>query len=544
MNLTLYRLVGVDLSEGSISQVLSNEHPFKELQLRSDIPARLFLTISDPRIPEWINYLSGITTESIPVNASETAGAMLLVKPYSNKKILYAATWGTGHFLLGPHHVQFDLGIRCALNLISAERDNTKNWNPARLRSLRGKRIGPNTLITQSQYARHTTFESFPFSVDADQLRSVTGRPTDPTVWGESITGGVSLHVKRPTAPKDISSFCQQVERIFQGDRYKKYFSWVDNVSPVNDNNIIQDVRQKLLERLVSDDFDGIGVAPPNLVFWENVTFQYQYGRTHVPVDDPTVESFRNFLHDQGIFDTLNLDLLQRLKLNVFDGDGKELFSLSALVCLTGQIELRGETYIVDEGSIFVVQKSYLKILNQFVDGMPNFSKTLPTATSSMAEATYNERLANTLNGALLLDKQTVTGKGTTAIEICDVALKTQKLIHIKKGTSSAALSHLFSQATVSAELLHMDAEFRKRVRVKVSTVKKGSGAKHLRHFKWLHDVQFDSTRCEVVMAIMTGKAKRKTSELLPFFSKVNLRMRCDDLRRMGFHYSFAQITP
>jgi uncharacterized protein (TIGR04141 family) len=30
--------------------------------------------------------------------------------------------------------------------------------------------------------------------------------------------------------------------------------------------------------------------------------------------------------------------------------------------------------------------------------------------------------------------------------------------------------------------------------------------------------------------------------EQLPFFSKVNLRLRCDELRRMGFKYSLALI--
>jgi uncharacterized protein (TIGR04141 family) len=108
--------------------------------------------------------------------------------------------------------------------------------------------------------------------------------------------------------------------------------------------------------------------------------------------------------------------------------------------------------------------------------------------------------------------------------------------------TSSSSLSHLFSQGVVSAELLHMDPEFRERVEQLLSGELIGSGTKRMADFDWLHGADFQPSLCEVVYAIMTN-TRRLQKEELPFFSKVNLRMRCHELRRMGFRYSLALVS-
>jgi uncharacterized protein (TIGR04141 family) len=150
------------------------------------------------------------------------------------------------------------------------------------------------------------------------------------------------------------------------------------------------------------------------------------------------------------------------------------------------------------------------------------------------------------------LDTRTVRRHQATAIEICDVATKARQLIHVKKGTSSSSLSHLFAQGVVSSELLHMDPDFRKKVAklladgfsptAKAKKRITGSGAGRAGDFAWLHSNDFEPHTCEVVYAIMTDKSHTMRKDELPFFSKINLRMRCQELRRMGFKYSLALV--
>jgi uncharacterized protein (TIGR04141 family) len=89
-----------------------------------------------------------------------------------------------------------------------------------------------------------------------------------------------------------------------------------------------------------------------------------------------------------------------------------------------------------------------------------------------------------------------------------------------------------------------MDEDFRKAVGELLSNDLVGSGARRKKDFTWLHANQFEPHTCEVVYAIMTERPREMRKTQLPFFSKVNLRMRCNDLRRMGFKYSLALVPP
>jgi uncharacterized protein (TIGR04141 family) len=134
-----------------------------------------------------------------------------------------------------------------------------------------------------------------------------------------------------------------------------------------------------------------------------------------------------------------------------------------------------------------------------------------------------------------------------TPIEICDVATRVKQLIHVKRGTSSSSLTHLFAQEVASAELLHMDPHFREEVAPLLANKsanpdKKimGSGVTKIGDFEWMHGERFEPYAREVVYAIVTKRSSGMRKDELPFFS--NLRMRCNDLRRMGFRYSLALI--
>ena len=67
-------------------------------------------------------------------------------------------------------------------------------------------------------------------------------------------------------------------------------------------------------------------------------------------------------------------------------------------------------------------------------------------------------------------------------------------------------------------------------------------GSSQMNDFKWLHDGSLDPRESEIVYVIMTERHGPIAREKLPFFSKINLRMRCQELRRMGYKYSLALV--
>lgn len=540
--ITLYRLAGVDLRDKNIeTSVFSSDRKVNEVKLKPRVAARLFISLPAARPLEWTAYLEQITRSKLAINPRENAGAVLLMRAPRRKRTLYAATWGSGHFLLRPERIEADLGIRSALNLLSATGDS-RRWNPERVRAIRTKRVGQTTLISQTQASRKSSFDIFPFSIDADQLRQVTGSPADSRMWGPTITGGTSLHVRRPESARAIIDLCRRIDRVYRSTNYKKHYGWYDNVAPVNDPDLLRSAVSDVVGRLTSSSDEAVSLAPPSLIEWENVAkFEYQWGKHRMDVPEPAVDSFLEFVRERNLINELSLENLQsKAKVNALDNEGEKIGSWPLLRCLTAELEIDEESYILDEGGLFAVDKDYLNGLNTFVSKIKRLRYSLPESKPSQLEDPYNKKLAKILNGAILLDKKLVGRPDATPIEICDVALRDRILIHVKKGRSSSNLSHLFSQGVVSAELLHMDGEFRAKVKKLVSGKKlTGSAAGNLASFVWLYKSPFEPSKCEIAYVIMTG-GKSVDNTNLPFFSKVNLRQRCNELRRMGFTYSLT----
>ncbi|MCV7043057.1 TIGR04141 family sporadically distributed protein, partial [Mycolicibacterium moriokaense] len=82
-------------------------------------------------------------------------------------------------------------------------------------------------------------------------------------------------------------------------------------------------------------------------------------------------------------------------------------------------------------------------------------------------EADYNARLAETSPERLLkLDARIKRpGGASSGIEFCDVLSDQGDLIHVKRKSRSATLSHLFAQGAVSASTFINDGVFRTQVR-------------------------------------------------------------------------------
>lgn len=130
----------------------------------------------------------------------------------------------------------------------------------------------------------------------------------------------------------------------------------------------------------------------------------------------------------------------------------------------------------------------------------------------------------------------------TTPIEICDLLTSSGSLIHVKRKLNSSSLSHLFSQGLVSADLMLMSEEFRKKVHQRIRSLEHQRAA--VNSFSRLFSVGkgISPSAFTVVYAIIARWKQKSLSEALPFFSKVNLRRCAQDLRRMGYAVAYSQI--
>ncbi|NLF02797.1 MAG: TIGR04141 family sporadically distributed protein, partial [Anaerolineales bacterium] len=196
---------------------------------------------------------------------------------------------------------------------------------------------------------------------------------------------------------------------------------------------------------------------------------------------------------------------------------------------LVGHIEHDGHIYVLSLEQWYRTDRDYLAELRAKVSRIEDATAilNLPSWPRNQNEDEYNRQAAE-MQKWLLLDRTMFTfGAPTDKIECADLLTPDRDFIHVKSMTSSATLSHLFSQGTVSARLLRTTDEYRHRVEAEYRS-------KYGKDF----DTQSGS---RVVYAIATAK-EGPISENLFFFSLVNLVLHQEMLAAMGLPVAVCRI--
>jgi len=197
--------------------------------------------------------------------------------------------------------------------------------------------------------------------------------------------------------------------------------------------------------------------------------------------------------------------------------------------CIYCEIDHDSETFLLNNGKWYRIGGKFLSRINDFYAAIPQSALSLPQYNDK-SEGTYNERVSQELPTTLtLMDGKFIAcdppyGK----VEFCDLYCKDKKVVHVKRYTgASAALSHLFAQATVSGTLFRKDSEFRKKASALLSD-----------GFGTITDVP-SPNEYEIVLAIISTSKK---SLVLPFFSRVNLKNVSERLTDLGYVVTVYKI--
>jgi uncharacterized protein (TIGR04141 family) len=118
---------------------------------------------------------------------------------------------------------------------------------------------------------------------------------------------------------------------------------------------------------------------------------------------------------------------------------------------------------------------------------------------------------------------------GKSRVEFCDLYSKNKDIIHVKQYGGSSLLSHLFSQAVVSADCFLHEIAFRQDVN---GLLPPG--------FKFADPTKAPTpsayTVCVAIMSKVPGPLE------IPFFSKVSLKHAVKSLQKMNFNVTKLKI--
>jgi uncharacterized protein (TIGR04141 family) len=502
-----------------------------------DFEAKIYVLTTAPRAPGWAAFVAqGFDRMNVPISAS--TGALLIVHLLNEDDGYFAFTFGVmGRHLLRDDAPRRAYGLRTALNLIYPHGGDSGR---GRVTAVDTTRRAAGVVRARRQANRATNFEAFEVDRLRDVMTAATGPPVDDVSWGTRVSGGDAINFSSDTEFNQLGVLCRAVDATSRRTDYRERFRWLDQVNPITDPFLVRRLEDDVAERLrMRRDIEGFDLAPPEILDWARVdAFRYHFdGRRKVKRPDLRLSDLLTGLEGEGQRELLSAAFLRSKRISALDGGGHLVGSWSVWRCLSGEIKIGDETYILDEGGFFAVDDKFLLTLNGSIDEIPRSRLALPVAAAGMREGPYNEAAAKALGeSALLLDRVIVhSEERTTGIEICDILTTSGELVHVKRHLGSSDLSHLFSQGFVSAESLQNDRNFRVATQRAIST--QGGGDQFQLFSGHLHPQNF-----EVVYAVIAKWHQRGLAAALPFFSKVNLRRTVQDLTNRGFRVSFAPV--
>ena len=483
--------------------------------------------------PEWVGFIAPQMGRSGGLDGLKNKSvSALLVTTVKGRQ--FAIAFGHGRYMLDAECVETRFGIRVALNSIS----------PDKIASIDRQTFEATPRISRTQALRATSVAEYEINEQQDLLRGLVGFTLDEYKddLGEVLAGMDSLKASVGIDLPQLGKFLEVALKRSLAADYRKIdngqagaFAWVDNLESVDRPDILEELNKILWKLFESGDFSAMWLAIPEIVNWEDVTgFCYTRGELessiHAALD---VKDLKKSLRSNATLDTLRYRAIYMV---LASGVPPRVYS--AYKCLYAEVKYNKALYILNAGNWYCVDSSFKNLVDKYFDDISrrHFDKPFVEYEHD-GEGEYNEAVAANLpHKYAMLDRKLISfGGKSSKIEVCDLyalgSSRTERnqLIHVKRGRSSATLSHLFAQGLVSSTLLVSEPGF--VVEVNKQLVKQ--------NFAKLPAKPIGS-RYEVVFAIIDGPSGAKLD--LPFFSKVNLRVCGRRLQNFGFTVSLLHI--
>jgi len=515
----------VDYADARIRTTAAEEF---DLSQGSGVEGRFYRVQSPPKTPPWASFVGSVLDRSLTVLTSSASG-LLLVRSSGR---IFALTFGYGRSLLDLSKIEFQFGLRVALNLI----------DPRQLRSLDTKTFEDVVVTTSTQASRSTELPTFGVDISSDILRAATGEPRDTTL-SKRLSGADALVLSTTRKPEELASLLDELLLAFQSDAYKADFAWIDQLHLVNRVDVIDELNEQLVHELQAADTSNTHLAVPEAIDWADVdAFKIVGTRAH-EYEDLDLDEYLSLL-SPGPGDP-SVQALQTRRVSIRFSRSDTFESRWTLFqCLVSEQRLGGQLYALIEGRWFEISESLVDQVDDYIASLPAPVTPLIPADKGEQEAHYNARLAASAPDNLLnLDaKIRRPGGAASGIELCDVLTAAGEFIHVKRKSRSATLSHLFAQGSVSAETFTNDGPFRDQIRdLMTMTAPAGTAAKWLDLVPGSSQVVDRTKGYRVTYAVVTDSTKAGT-DWLPFFSRLNLMQHAKRLRNLGFEVSVTRV--
>lgn len=498
----------------SDEKALKAHHDLKQQNLSTLPSAKFYLMDIQPKEPWWKNYL-GISDD---LKQGLKGGILFL----SVENRMFALTFGNVQHKLTPESYEYDFGVITTLN--SIEPSALKSTDVLQPESAVRKRI---------QTPKESDLTFFDFDQDSTIIKRLTGKVQKQYRSLFSNTSGAdSLRVTTKKQPEELEDFCKELLNIYSKDYYKKTFPNLHNIRPVKDPNKLTYLDEKLVAELKLESKDIILTIPDIVDSTRSSGIKFSESKNAKKFESIELSSFYEYLGTK-------ISQLDETKIKkehfwcVDDNDNPCTQSFSVYKSLIFEFEDSNGCYHFCDGNWYQVDKKYQLNLTNYLDttfeigSLPEFEHK--------DEGEYNKAIPEVLKNYICLDKTNIAPDNETAVEPCDLFSVSENIAcytHVKIGSRSSTLSHLFNQGVNSISLLNGESESLN----KLKTLFEG----HPDEVNFKKAV--DSKKSKVIYAIISKKDPSKKSKILPLFSRISLKRAIQSLKAMNVQYSVVII--
>jgi len=443
----------------------------------------------------------------------------LLVLEFEEK--IFCFTFGHARHFINQSNIERYFGLKTALSLS----------DPTLIKQIDKSTIDKTPLRHRSQASKYISMSEFEFKFDWEILKSLTGVVEGNDNDYEVVSGSDSVSLYTEVELHQIPVITERLKNAYEDESYKEKYRWIGRIVPVRDKTLLSNLDDFLVSQINANSGD-FWIGPPKIMEYENFSgFCYQARRksTSSLPSHPDLD-LRRCLIEKDLEGELSNSIIKSTKIHVLNSGDEIIDQWSLYSCLNGEVEYNNHLYLLSDGDWYQIDRDFCSEINSYFENFDHSNIDFPNY-NSQHEGDYLIRVADN-NEFFLMDRKLVRPNGAmSSIEFCDLITSEHHLIHVKKYSSSSVLSHLFSQAYVSAESLLRSPEIIDQVNQKLS-------------IQTNHSFEFDSTQYprtnKIIIAIMQ---KRSGGLHMPFFSKVNFKQYSEKLGDMGFTVELAKIS-
>lgn len=506
------------LKEGrSIHDALSNEIRLLPIPFSLQGVDCLFYYQTNPSHPKWTQLFKDVA-EVEQLDLTGRSLKALLVMAIQDR--VFCFTFGHARHLIDGLGIERYFGLRTALSLT----------DPLLIKSVEKSNIDRTPLRSKAQSAKHLSISEFDFKFDSEILKSLTGVVESDLDEGEYVSGSDSLALHSDVQLEEFPAIAARLLDAYEDERCKEKYPWMDFIVPVRDAAIEGQLDDLLVVAINAQEFDRVRAAAPILLPDDISGFGYLRHRTRAR-NGPAISfdlDLRQALLAKQILGTVTLQSLTSESIYLYGADEQQRAKWPLYGCLEAEINFEEKIYLLSEGDWYQIDRDYTDQVNRYFEAATISNLEFPRYGTDH-EGPYLRRIADNANFYLLDQKLVRLSGASSSFEFCDLLTPEHHIIHVKKYSSSSVLSHLFSQAYVSAEALINAPE----VTIQVNEYLAQEG-----DFQFVFD-SATQPRNKIVFAIM------QTNERLhmPFFSKVNFRQFAQRLIAMGYQVELCRIA-